>query len=68
VRTGVARPELGRFSGSHEAAAPHVRSPERAVASCAAVIHAPAVSAGTFSHDRLSPRRVRRIEACPGGA
>ena len=26
ARTGVARPELGRFSGSHETAAPHPRS------------------------------------------
>jgi hypothetical protein len=50
------------------AAAPHVRSPKRSAAWCAAVMHATDAAAGMRAHDSLSPRRVRRTEACPGGA
>jgi hypothetical protein len=68
VRTGVARPEPGRFSGLHETAAPHVRSPKRVATWYAAVTSSTHVSAGNLTHESLSPRRVRRTEACPGGA
>jgi hypothetical protein len=56
------------FSGSREAAAPHMRSPKRASAWCAAVTHAMDVSAAMLAHRSRSPRRVRHATACPGGA
>jgi hypothetical protein len=68
-RTGVARPPiLVCSSSSRETAAPHARSPKRTAAWCAAVMHATGVSAAKLAHPSLSPRRVRRSGACPGGA
>jgi hypothetical protein len=46
MRTGVARLDIPFRSGSHEAAAPDLRSPKRLDARCAAVAHRTDASAG----------------------
>ena len=78
MRTGVARLDLPFFGGSHQTAAPpQLHLPKRADAclperadACARrlLLWSTEAAAGGIAHCSFPPRRVRRAEACSGGA